>query len=326
MKSRIATLLRIVTLATTVATAHADRILMVGTSVDTIPGTATATGVWGEELVLPYEAFVAAGHQVELASPLGRLPVDAASHDPETVGRDLARRVKGFLLLHRSELEATRRLSEIDADSYDALFVVGGHGVMWDLADDQDLRRLTEELLSEGRALATLCHGPAFLATATDATGRPLIRGFRVTGFSDAEERAIEMQDVVPFSLEQGLSEASGGRYSSGPAFESHVVVDRHLVTGQNPASSAGVAEALLELLGEREHQGRAAAAAADHDHDPVAHVHADDTVVCRPCRGSGWLQGGPGYYRYRCSDCGGTGRAPRRPGDPIRPPTSTDH
>jgi putative intracellular protease/amidase len=231
---------------------NAARILLVGTSIDLLPGTERPGGVWAEELVLPYQRLTEAGHVVELASPQGRMTLDPASLDAEVVGAELSRRVKAFAHLHRDEIAAHRRLATIGLDDYDALFVAGGHGAVWDLAEDVDLRRIAVHFLDGGRPLASVCHGPGFLARARRADGGLALAGYRVTGFSDEEERAIEMDGVVPFSLQQALEEASAGNYSAGPAFESHVVRDRNLVTGQNPASSDEAAESLVGLLGAR--------------------------------------------------------------------------
>lgn len=283
---------------------QAARVLLVGTSVDLLPGTDRPGGVWAEELVLPYQRLSDAGHVVELASPAGRMTLDPASLDPEVVGAALARRVTGFAHLHRGELAAHGRLAEVALDEYDALYVAGGHGAVWDLADDVDLRRLAVHFLDAGRPLASVCHGPGFLARARRPGGDFVLSGYQVTGFSDEEERAIDMDGVVPFSLEQALQEASGGNYVSGPAFASHVVTDRNLVTGQNPASSAAVGEALASLL-----EARLAAVTAM----PLAWIRAAAPTARRP----GICYGGPGYYPYPC---------PPTPRDPNRPPVSSDH
>jgi putative intracellular protease/amidase len=222
-------------------------ILMVLTSHDRLGDTGKKTGFWLEEFAAPYYVLKDAGHQITLASPAGgQPPLDPKSDEPDSQ-TEATRRFKedreGQQLLAN-----THRLSDIDPTDFDAVFFPGGHGPMWDLAEDPDSRRLIETMLRAGRPLAAVCHGPAVFRHATGEDGAPLVRGKDVTGFSNEEEEAVGLTDVVPFLLEDMLKE-EGGRYSKAAVFQPHVVRDGLLITGQNPASSEPAAETLLEAL-----------------------------------------------------------------------------
>ena len=145
-------------------------------------------------------------------------------------------------------LENTVKLSSVSADDYDAVFFPGGHGPLWDLAEDRDALALIERLHAAGRPVAAVCHGPAVLRRAKGADGAPLVKGKSVTGFSNTEEAAVGLTDVVPFLVEDALK-ANGGKYSRAEDWASHAVADGNLITGQNPASSEATARALLEAL-----------------------------------------------------------------------------
>ena len=145
-------------------------------------------------------------------------------------------------------LASTRRLADVQAADYDAVFYPGGHGPLWDLAEDTKSVGLIETMLAAGKPVSAVCHAPGVLRHAKTADGKPLVQGRQVTGFSNAEEAAVQLTDVVPFLVEDELTRL-GGLYSSGPDWQPHVVSDGLLVTGQNPASSVGVAQALLERL-----------------------------------------------------------------------------
>jgi putative intracellular protease/amidase len=199
--------------------------------------TGKPTGVYLPELVQPYEVFTGAGFRVEIASPRG----GSAPFDPGSLSEDLS----ALLPL----LQQTRAFAELEAAAYDAFFVVGGHGTMWDLPSDPDLKRLLEAGWRQGKVLAAVCHGPvALLQLATDGTGTRLLAGKQVTGFSNQEEQAVGLERIVPFLLEDALREV-GASYSSADLWQAHVVEDGHLITGQNPASARGVAQAVCELL-----------------------------------------------------------------------------
>ncbi len=223
------------------------KILIALTSNDRMGGTGRPTGLWLEELAAPYLRFRAAGATVTLASPAGgRPPVDPVSElaDAQT---DETRRFSADAEAQAAR-EATRPLAEVSADAHDALFLPGGHGPLWDLAEDPACRRLVEAFLRLGKPVAALCHGPAALLRAQGPDDAPVLRGRRVTGFSDREEAAVGLDQVVPLSIERECR-ALGAHYEAAPPFESLVVADGLLITGQNPASSVETADRLLDKL-----------------------------------------------------------------------------
>jgi len=223
------------------------KILIVLTSHDTLGNTGRKTGFWLEEFAAPYYAFVDAGATVTLASPKGgQPPLDPKSDDPDAQ-TDATRRFRQDTEAQRV-LASTRRLADVQAADYDAVFYPGGHGPLWDLAEDTKSVGLIETMLAAGKPVSAVCHAPGVLRHAKTADGKPLVQGRQVTGFSNAEEAAVQLTDVVPFLVEDELNRL-GGLYSSGPDWQPHVVSDGLLVTGQNPASSVGVAQALLERL-----------------------------------------------------------------------------
>ncbi|WP_238913360.1 type 1 glutamine amidotransferase domain-containing protein [Achromobacter insolitus] len=222
-------------------------ILIVLTSHDTLGNTGRKTGFWLEEFAAPYYAFVDAGAQVTLASPAGgQPPLDPKSDDPDAQTDD-TRRFRQDKDAQR-QLAATLRLAQVQTADYDAVFYPGGHGPLWDLAEDPKSVALIETMLAAGKPVAAVCHAPGVLRHAMTADGKPLVQGRQVTGFSNAEEAAVQLSDVVPFLVEDELKRL-GGQYTSGPDWQPHVVSDGLLVTGQNPASSVGVANALLDRL-----------------------------------------------------------------------------
>ncbi|CUJ07824.1 type 1 glutamine amidotransferase domain-containing protein [Achromobacter aegrifaciens] len=222
-------------------------ILIVLTSHDTLGNTGRKTGFWLEEFAAPYYAFVDAGAKVTLASPAGgQPPLDPKSDDPDAQTDD-TRRFRQDKDAQR-QLAATLRLAQVQAADYDAVFYPGGHGPLWDLAEDPNSVSLIETMLAAGKPVAAVCHAPSVLRHAKTADGKPLVQGRQVTGFSNAEEAAVQLSDVVPFLVEDELKQL-GGQYTSGPDWQPHVVGDGLLVTGQNPASSVGVARALLDRL-----------------------------------------------------------------------------
>ncbi|WP_447577931.1 type 1 glutamine amidotransferase domain-containing protein [Achromobacter kerstersii] len=223
------------------------KILIVLTSHDTLGNTGRKTGFWLEEFAAPYYAFVDAGATVTLASPQGgQPPLDPKSDDPDAQTDD-TRRFRQDAEAQRL-LASTRRLAEVQAADYDAVFYPGGHGPLWDLAEDAKSVALIETMLAAGKPVSAVCHAPGVLRHAKTADGKPLVQGRQVTGFSNAEEAAVQLTDVVPFLVEDELVRL-GGAYSKGPDWQPYVVSDGLLVTGQNPASSVGVAQALLARL-----------------------------------------------------------------------------
>jgi len=223
------------------------KILMVLTSHDRLGDTGHRTGFWLEEFAAPYYVFRDAGAEVVLASPKGgRPPLDPKSEAPDAQTAATVRFNEDADAL--AALAGTLRLKGVVDGVFDAVFYPGGHGPLWDLAEDADSIRLIEQAFSAGRPVAAVCHGPAVFRHARGALGEPLVKDKRVTGFSDEEEAAAGLADVVPFSLEDALKK-NGARYERGPLWQAHVVVDGRLVTGQNPASSEAAADAVLRLL-----------------------------------------------------------------------------
>ena len=222
-------------------------ILIVLTSHDTLGDTGRKTGFWLEEFAAPYYAFLDAGATLTLASPAGgQPPLDPKSDDPDAQTDDTRRFRQDPQA--QQQLAATLPLAQVQAADYDAVFYPGGHGPLWDLAEDPKSVALIETMLAAGKPVAAVCHAPGVLRHAKTADGKPLVQGRQVTGFSNAEEAAVQLSDVVPFLVEDELKQL-GGLYTSGPDWQPHVVSDGLLVTGQNPASSVGVANALLERL-----------------------------------------------------------------------------
>jgi putative intracellular protease/amidase len=221
-----------------------SKILIIVTSHAQLGSTGQKTGFWLEELAVPYHAFTRAGASVDIASPLGgRPPADPKSESGESA------EVKAFLASAEAQdkLSRTLPLEGIGLD-YDAYFVAGGHGVMWDLATDAKLHALLGRAFDAGKVVAAVCHGPAALVGARLASGQPLVAGRRVSAFTDEEETAVGLAGVVPFLLESKLKEL-GGQYQRGPMWARFAVTDGRLVTGQNPASSLAVAEQVLAAL-----------------------------------------------------------------------------
>lgn len=222
------------------------RILMIVTSHDTLGDTGQKTGFWLEEFAAPYYVFTDAGAQVTVASPRGgRPPVDPKSDHPDHQTAAMARFKADSAA--QAVLARTVRLADIDADEYDAVFYPGGHGPLWDLAEDPASIALIERACGAGTPLGAVCHAPAVLRHAK-LHGRPLVEGRRVTGFTNSEEAAVQLTAVVPFLVENELRRL-GGRYEQAPDWQSFTITDGNLVTGQNPASSTAAAEALLALV-----------------------------------------------------------------------------
>lgn len=222
-------------------------ILMILTSHDKLGDTDKKTGFWLEEFAAPYYVFVDAGAQITLASPAGgQPPLDPQSDAPEAQ----TEATKRFNMDDAAQkaLGNTTRLAEVDASSFDAVFYPGGHGPLWDLAENADSQRIIEVFVAGDRPLAAVCHAPAIFKHTKGADGKSLVSGRRVTSFANTEEEAVGLTDVVPFLVENMLK-ANGGLYEKGPDWDSCVVVDGKLVTGQNPASSEAAARQLLKLL-----------------------------------------------------------------------------
>lgn len=223
------------------------RILVVLTSHDQLGTTGRKTGFWLEELAAPYYAFKDAGAELVLASPKGgHPPLDPKSDEPDSQ-TDATRRFKADAAA-KAALAATVRLDTVSHEGFDALFYPGGHGPLWDLAEDQHSIALIQTTIASGKPVALVCHAPGVLRHVKTSDGAPLVKGKEVTGFSNSEEEAVGLTKVVPFLVEDMLTR-SGGIYSKGPDWAPHVLSSGLLITGQNPASSAPAAEALLRSL-----------------------------------------------------------------------------
>ncbi|NKN35418.1 type 1 glutamine amidotransferase domain-containing protein [Agrobacterium sp. a22-2] len=222
-------------------------ILMVLTSHDQLGDTGKKTGFWLEEFAAPYYVLKDAGADVTLASPRGGQPPLDPKSDEADAQTEATHRFKADTAA-QAALASTMPLSDIEAAEFDAVFYPGGHGPLWDLAEDGNSIRLIEAFVATDRPVGAVCHAPGVLRHVRAADGKPLVSGRRVTGFTNSEEEAVGLTDVVPFLVEDMLI-ANGGHYEKGGDWGVHVVTDGKLVTGQNPASSEEAAKALLALL-----------------------------------------------------------------------------
>ncbi|MCK0122058.1 type 1 glutamine amidotransferase domain-containing protein [Loktanella sp. F6476L] len=223
------------------------KILMVLTSHDQLGDTGKKTGFWLEEFAAPYYALKDAGAEVVLASPKGGQPPIDPSSDSEDSQTDATRRFKDDKDA-QADLADTAVLADVQDAGFDAIFYPGGHGPLWDLAEDADSIRLIETFAASDRPVGAVCHAPAVFKHTKGADGKPLVNGKRVTGFTNTEEDAVQLTDVVPFLVEDMLK-ANGGQYEKSDDWASFAITDGKLVTGQNPASSEAAAEQLLALL-----------------------------------------------------------------------------
>jgi len=223
------------------------KILMILTSHDQLGDTGKKTGFWLEEFAAPYFALKDAGAEIVLASPKGgQPPLDPKSDDADAQTDD-TRRFKADPEA-QTALATTVELASVEAADFDAVFYPGGHGPLWDLAEDAKSIRLIEAFVAADKPVAAVCHAPGVFRNVKAADGEPLVKGRAVAGFTNSEEDAVGLTDVVPFLVEDMLK-ASGGLYAKGPDWGSFVQVDGKLITGQNPASSREAAEALLAAL-----------------------------------------------------------------------------
>jgi putative intracellular protease/amidase len=223
------------------------KIVMVLTSHDQLGNTGRKTGFWLEEFAAPYFVFRDAGVDLTLASPKGgQPPIDPKSDLPENQTPAMARFKQDAAA--KKALAGTVKLADVKAQNYDSVFYVGGHGPMWDLAENPTSIALLESFYDSGKPIALVCHSPGVLRR-VKSKGAPLVKGKRVTGFSNGEEEAVQLTKVVPFLVEDELKRL-GAKYEKVANWQPFSVVDGRLVTGQNPASSTGAAQALLKLLG----------------------------------------------------------------------------
>jgi len=222
------------------------RILMVVTSHDQLGTTGKKTGFWLEEFTAPYYAFRDAGATVTVASPKGgQPPLDPKSDTPEGQTASTTRFKSDPAA--QTVLAHTQKLSDVRAGDHDAIFYPGGHGPLWDLTSDANSIKLITDIYAAGKPVAAVCHGPAVFRQ-VQIGGASIVKGKRVTGFTNSEEEAVQLTKVVPFLVEDELKRL-GGRYEKAADWQSFTITDGKLVTGQNPASSQAAAEALLKVL-----------------------------------------------------------------------------
>ncbi|MGO6945011.1 type 1 glutamine amidotransferase domain-containing protein [Rhizobium johnstonii] len=223
------------------------KILMVLTSHDELGDTGRKTGFWLEEFAAPYYAFLEAGADITVVSPKGgQPPLDPKSDEPG-FQTDQTRRFHADPDA-QAVLASTVKLASVSHDDYDAVFYPGGHGPLWDLAEDKNSIALIQSLYQAGKHVAFVCHAPGVLRHVKAADGRPLVQGRQVTGFKNSEEDGVGLTQVVPFLVEDMLKE-NGGIYSSGDDWTSYAIKDGLLITGQNPGSSVETAGILLAAL-----------------------------------------------------------------------------
>jgi putative intracellular protease/amidase len=226
---------------------HGMKIVMVLTSHSALGNTGKKTGFWLEEFAAPYFVFRDAGAAITLASPRGgQPPLDPKSDEPAAQTAATARFKQDAEA--QSALAATVELSKVRVAEFDAVFYPGGHGPLWDLANDKHSIDLIESVYAAGKPVAFVCHAPGVLRNVKAKDGSPLVKGKHVTGFSDSEEDAVQLTNVVPFLVEDELKRL-GGLYAKGPDWSSFVLVDGNLITGQNPASSVEAAHEELQML-----------------------------------------------------------------------------
>jgi putative intracellular protease/amidase len=229
-------------------TMKSPKILIIVTSHAKLGDSGQQTGFWLEELAVPYYEFVNAGAEVDIASPLGGKP----PADPKSE-QNMSEEVSRFI----SDPDATRKLAntltveEAIGRDYDAVFAAGGHGTMWDLATSKSVAAILSKAYAQGKIVAAVCHGPAALVNAQKASGEPLVKGHRVSAFSNAEETGVGLDKIVPFMLADKLTEL-GGKYEGGEKWQPFAILDGQLVTGQNPASSRLVAQYTLKAVASR--------------------------------------------------------------------------
>ena len=222
-------------------------ILMVLTSHDQLGNTGKKTGFWLEEFAAPYYVFKDAGANITVVSPAGgQPPLDPSSDAPESQ-TDATRRFKSDTAA-QAVLAHTGKLAGVSGADFDALFYPVGHGPLWDLAEDAHSIKLIESMAVAGKTISAVCHAPGVLKNVKAADGSPLVKGKKVTGFTNTEEAAVKLTDIVPFLVEDMLAK-NGGLYSKGADWQPYVVTDGKLITGQNPASSEAAAHAVLSQL-----------------------------------------------------------------------------
>ncbi|WP_298334115.1 type 1 glutamine amidotransferase domain-containing protein [uncultured Erythrobacter sp.] len=225
-----------------------NRVLIVLTSHDQLGETGEKTGFWLEEFAAPYYVFKDAGAQITLASPLGgQPPLDPKSNEPDFQTAATHRFEADDDA--KAQLAETKRLSEVNANDFDAVFYPGGHGPLWDLFENENSIKLVEDFWAQDKVISAVCHASIAFANARDKDGEYIVKGRNVTGFTNSEEDAVQLTDVVPVLVEDTLI-ARGGKYTKKGDFEPYATRDGNLITGQNPASSEAAAQSVLDTLG----------------------------------------------------------------------------
>lgn len=224
------------------------KVLVVLPSHDQLGNTGQKTGFWLEEFTDPYYKFIDSGYEVTIASPRGgKPPVDPKSTQKENQSESTQRFERDKSA--QAKLENTLVLGQVSANDYDTLFLPGGHGPMWDLSSDENMKKIVEDFYSDKKIVSAVCHGPAGLLQATDRNGNSILKGKKITGFTNNEESAVGLTKTVPFSLENRMKEL-GGKFEKGQDFKPFVISDGQLITGQNPKSALPAAEKVIEILG----------------------------------------------------------------------------
>lgn len=224
-----------------------NKVLFVVTSHDQMGNTDRKTGIWIEEFAAPYYYFLDNGKEITIASPKGgQVPIDPKSNEPENRTEATVRYYNDPETIRR--LSNTKKISEVNERDFDTVFYPGGHGPMWDLPDNEDSIKLLESFNRAGKVMTLMCHAPAALINVKDKNGDLLIRGKRVTAFTNGEEKAVQLDKIVPFLLEDKLR-SKGANYQKGEDWAPFVTRDGRLITGQNPASSVLAAETVMEVF-----------------------------------------------------------------------------
>ena len=222
-------------------------VLFVLTSHDQLGDTGKKTGFWVEEFAAPYYSLLDKGVNITIATPNGgAAPIDPSSDSPDAATEATERFDKDETA--KNLIANTKVLADMNADDFDAVFYPGGHGPLWDLANDTKSISLIEKFNSQDKPVAFVCHAPAALKDVKGTDGNPLVQGKKVTGFTNTEEEAVQLTEVVPFLVEDMLTK-NGGIYSKKEDWAAYAIQDGNLITGQNPASSELVAEKLLESI-----------------------------------------------------------------------------
>lgn len=226
---------------------EAQKILIITTSHNALGDTGEKTGVWLEELAAPYFVFADAGASITIASPKGgEVPLDPKSEQDDALTPSSKRFQQDMVAM--DSLTHAIPLKEIKEDKFDAVFLPGGHGPMWDLANNDVLKSLLEAFNKKQKPIGLVCHGVAGLVSLQNEEGEPLVKGLKLTSFSDSEEEAVGLSNVVPFLLESKLR-SLGAVYHKGTDFSDYVVADSNIITGQNPASSIDAAIEILSMI-----------------------------------------------------------------------------